>query len=235
MAYRIMSADSHFVERPIWASAWRSNSDRAAYGENWMAKQVNSLCENITPCAVVVLARAKAPKSCPNIPRKASRLRPRGDPAERLKEQDRDGVVAEALVYLNGYVVVRPDAALRASAFRAFNDWAGGSPTEPLGCIGSNYAEDIPAGVAELNVLPKGIRGARFRAPPEDRPYSSREYDPFWAAAQDLNFRLVAHSDHGGHGIDFSKILHSYMSLPHEIQITLADLVYGGVLNASQN
>jgi len=32
-----------------------------------------------------------------------------------------------------------------------------------------------------------------------------------------------------GHGIDFSKILHSYMSLPHEIQITLADMVYGGV------
>jgi predicted TIM-barrel fold metal-dependent hydrolase len=77
-----------------------------------------------------------------------------------------------------------------------------------------------------------GMRGALiWGAPPDDRPYSSKEYDPFWAAAADLNMPLSLHilTSRRGHGIDFSKILRSYMSLPQEIQITLADMVYGGV------
>ena len=77
-----------------------------------------------------------------------------------------------------------------------------------------------------------GMRGALiWGAPPDDRPYSSKKYDPFWAAAAGLNMPLSLHilTSRRGHGIDFSKILRSYMSLPQEIQITLADMVYGGV------
>jgi predicted TIM-barrel fold metal-dependent hydrolase len=99
--------------------------------------------------------------------------------------------------------------------------------------LGAITLEDIPAGVAELKrIAKKGLRGALiWGAPPEDRPYSNRAYDPFFAAAQELDFPLSLHilTSRRGHGIDFSKILHSYMSLPHEIQITLADMVYGGV------
>ena len=78
----------------------------------------------------------------------------------------------------------------------------------------------------------KGLKGALvWGSPPEDKPYSHRDYDPFWAAAQDLDMPISLHILTGrrGHGIDFSKILHSYMSLPHEIQLTLADMVLGGV------
>ena len=30
-------------------------------------------------------------------------------------------------------------------------------------------------------------------APPRERPYTSREYDPFWAAAQELEMPLSLH------------------------------------------
>src|SRR6266851_2393011 len=59
----------------------------------------------------------------------------------------------------------------------------------PLGLI---TLEDISAGAAELaRVAKKGMRGAMIWAePPDERPYSHPDYDPFWAAAQDLGIPL---------------------------------------------
>jgi uncharacterized protein len=93
--------------------------------------------------------------------------------------------------------------------------------------------EDIPAAVVELErIAKKGIRGALiWGAPPEDRPYSSRDYDPFWAAAQDLQMPLSLHILTGRGGVQFDprRVLQRYMRLPQEIQLTFADLIIGGV------
>ena len=75
-------------------------------------------------------------------------------------------------------------------------------------------------------------RGALiWGAPPEDKPYSSPEYDPFWAAAQDLNMPLSLHILTGRAGNRFSrrKVLFGYMALPQAIQLTFADIVTSGV------
>jgi predicted TIM-barrel fold metal-dependent hydrolase len=244
MEFRIISGDSHFVEPPnMWADRMdKKFRDRAPHTvKNLDGKEGEFfVCENITPVPVAgFFGSGKSAEELPQHTKKGFEVAPKSvwDPAERLKEQDRDGVVAEAMYTSMGMLLFGlKDADLRASAFTAFNDWAAEyvsyNPKRLIG-LGAITLEDIPAGVAELKRIAKnGLRGALiWGAPPEDRPYSNRAYDPFFAAAQELDFPLSLHilTSRRGHGIDFSKILHSYMSLPHEIQITLADMVYGGV------
>ena len=129
------------------------------------------------------------------------------DPAERLKEQDRDGVSAEALYTSMGMLLFGLDnAELRAACFSAFNDWAAEycsyDPKRLIG-LGVVTLEDIPAAVEELTrIAQKGLRGALiWGAPPEDKPYSLPDYDPFWAAAQDLNMPLSLHILTGRGGV----------------------------------
>jgi len=129
------------------------------------------------------------------------------------------------------------DAELRSACFRAFNDYAAEycsyNPSRLIG-LGTVELEDIPTGVAELQRCAKlGLRGVLiWGAPPEDKPYGHRDYDPFWAAAQDLDMPLSLHILTGrrGSGVSFQNILRSYMSLPHTIQISFAELVLSGVL-----
>jgi predicted TIM-barrel fold metal-dependent hydrolase len=60
---------------------------------------------------------------------------------------------------------------------------------------------DIDVAVQELERCAKlGLRGAMIMAsPPEPRDYGEWLYDPFWAAAQDLNMPLSLHTS-TGHG-----------------------------------
>src|SRR2546426_3247833 len=241
---RIISADSHFVEPPaMWAERVDARfRDRAPHTTQGYKGRPGEWfrCENIQPVQVAgFFGSGKSAEELPEHVKKGFDVAPKSvwDPAERLKEQDRDGVSAEALYTSMGMLLFGlDDTELRASAFRAFNDWAAEyvsyNPQRLIG-LGALTLEDIPAGVQELKrIAQAGLRGALiWGAPPDEHPYSSREYDPFWAAASDLNMPLSLHilTSRRGHGIDFSKILHSYMSLPHEIQITLAEMVYGGV------
>ncbi|MGH7965450.1 MAG: amidohydrolase family protein, partial [Candidatus Binatia bacterium] len=153
-------------------------------------------------------------------------------------EQDRDGVAAEALYTSMGMLLFGlDDAELRAACFRAFNDWAteycSYAPKRLIG-LGVITLEDIPAAIAELTrIANKGMRGALiWGSPPEDKPYSLPDYDPFWAAAQDLNMALSLHILTGRGGARFSRrrVLFGYMRLPQEIQLTLADMITGGVM-----
>jgi hypothetical protein len=60
---------------------------------------------------------------------------------------------------------------------------------------------DIDMAVQELQrIARQGLRGALIWAsPPDDIPYSSPHYDPFWAEAQELNLPISLHSI-TGHG-----------------------------------
>lgn len=243
-AYRIISADSHFVEPPtMWAERmdqkFRDRAPHTVRGHNGQEGEF-FLCENITPVPVAgFFGSGKTAEELPQHRKKGFEVAPKSvwDPAERLKEQDADGVSAEALYTSMGMLLFGlDDAELRASCFRAFNDWAAEycsyNPKRLIG-LGVISLEDIPAAVAELErIAKKGIRGALiWGAPPEDRPYSSREYDPFWAAAQDLQMPLSLHILTGRGGVQFDprRVLQRYMRLPQEIQLTFADLIVGGV------
>ena len=114
------------------------------------------------------------------------------DPAERIKDQDRDNVAAEVIYSSTGMPLFSlADAAFRATCFRAFNDW----DTDycqydlkrliPLGLI---TLEDIPSAVPELErIQRRGMAGAMiWGEAPADQPYSHPDYDPFWAKCIEL-------------------------------------------------
>lgn len=175
--------------------------------------------------------------------------RPSGwDPVERLKDQDIDGVEAEVLYTTLGMTLFGlHDAELQRACFKAYNDWlsefCSHSPKRLIG-IALVSLEDINEGVAELNrAARQGLRGAMiWGAPPRERPYTSKEYDPFWAAAQDLDMPLSLHvitgkkpprSEEERAKVRESRdpsFLRGYMNLIHEVQRSLTDIIVGGVM-----
>ena len=242
--YRIISGDSHFVEPPnMWAeridAKFRDRAPHTKWGHDGREGEF-FVCENINPVQVAgFFGSGKTAEELPEHVKRGFDVAPKSvwDPAERLKEQDTDGVGAEAMYTSMGMLLFGlDDAELRAASFRAFNDWAAEycsyNPKRLIG-LGVVTLEDIPAAVAELErIAKKGLHGALiWGAPPEDRPYSSREYDPFWAAAQDLQMPLSLHilTGRGGVRFDPRRVLYGYMRLPQEIQLSFADLIVGGV------
>ena len=164
------------------------------------------------------------------------------DPAERLKEQDH--VRAEVLyTSLGMFLYGLEDAGLRSACFRVYNDFVAEycryNPKRLIG-LGLIELDDIGAGVEELRRCAKlGLRGAMIWAsPPEDRPYTHPDYDPFWAAAQDLHLPLSLHmlTERRGVGIGGRRrLLTSYIAVPHGVQKQLAVMIFGRVLERFPN
>src|SRR6266851_3823631 len=243
--HRVISADSHFVEPPnMWGERVdKKFRDRAPHTQKGYDGREGEffICENIDPVQVAgFFGSGKSAEELPEHIKRGFDSAPKSvwDPAERLKEQDRDGVNAEALYTSMGMLLFGlDDAELRAACFRGFNDWAAEYTSyDPKRLVGLGTVElaDIRAAVAELERCRKiGIRGVLiWGSPPDDKPYGHRDYDPFWAAAQDLDMPISLHILTGrrGTGVDRTHVLRSYMSLPHSIQVSFAELVLGGVL-----
>src|SRR5713101_6115733 len=170
--YRVISADSHFVEPPkMWAERLdRRFRDRAPHTVRDLNGKEGEffVCENINPTPVAGFFGAGVPsEKVAEHTRKGFDSAPASvwDPAARIKDQDLDGVQAEVIYTSMGMPLYGlNDVELRAACFKAYNDWA----TEycsydskrllPLGLI---TLEDIGAGVAELTrIAKKGMRGA---------------------------------------------------------------------------
>jgi predicted TIM-barrel fold metal-dependent hydrolase len=165
------------------------------------------------------------------------------DPAERLKDQDVDGVEGEVLhTTLAFRLFWIQDPKLQRACFRVYNDWlaefCSHSPRRLVGVpLISLY--DVALGVEELERCATiGLRGAMiWLSPPAPcQPYTSTVYDPFWAAAQDLEMPVVLHEITGGaeSRLSPSSYWDENMSLgaitqPHEAQRTLAQLILSGV------
>jgi predicted TIM-barrel fold metal-dependent hydrolase len=246
--YRLISADSHFVEPPtMWAERVdKKFRDRAPHTVKGLGGRDGEffVCENVTPMAVAGFFGAGVPSAdLPEHNKKGFDQAPKSvwDPAARVADQDRDGVQAEVIYTSMGMPLFGlDDAELRADCFRAFNGWAAeycSYDSERLIPLGLITLEDIPNAVAELTRMAKiGMRGAMIWAePPSDKPYSDPLYDPFWAAAQELNMPLSLHilTARGGTGADSRQgrnFLLSLANLHHQIERSISVLVFGGVL-----
>jgi len=174
--------------------------------------------------------------------------RPSGwDPVERLKDQDIDGVEAEVLYTTLGMTLFGlADAELQQACFRVYNDWLAefcSHDRRRLHGVALIALEDIGAGRKELErCAAAGLKGGMiYGAAPAQRPYFSLEYDPFWAAAQDLEMPLSLHvftrGNQGNQPNVGRKPVSEYMNLSrayvrgiHEVQDSLADIIQSGVL-----
>jgi len=174
--------------------------------------------------------------------------RPSGwDPAERLKDQDIDGVHAEVLYTTLGMPLFGlHDTDLQRACFKAYNDWVAEFASydrKRLHPIGLISLENIEEGAKELRRAAKiGLKGAMiWGSPPREKPYYLKDYDPFWAAAEELEMPLSLHVITGkrppkskeerekirSRNPDFTR---GYMNLIHEVQRSLTDIIFGGVM-----
>ena len=161
------------------------------------------------------------------------------DPAERKKDNETDGVEADVLYTTLGFRIFwLKDAALQAECFRAYNDWLSEFVSyDPKHMAGLAMISlyDPKAGARELErCAKKGLKGAMiWCSPPADRPYSSDIYDPFWAAAQELNMPVSLHAI-TGMGESQTSLSERYMLstvISHEVEKSFSVLIFSGVLD----
>jgi predicted TIM-barrel fold metal-dependent hydrolase len=175
------------------------------------------------------------------------------DSRERIEAQDKDGVDAEVLYTTLGMSLFGlRDGALQREAFRAYNDWL-------FECCSTNLERFVPIALISLedvdlavrdiqNAARKGFRGAMITASTApDRPFGSREYDPFWQAASEAGMPLSFHNT-AGRADDASmlervgltvfsggregevSLLEYAANLSYEVPRSLITIIFGGVL-----
>ncbi|MGE4651266.1 MAG: amidohydrolase family protein, partial [Myxococcota bacterium] len=173
--------------------------------------------------------------------------RPSGwDPVERIKDQELDGLDAEILYPTLGMSTFgMPDAELQRACFHAYNDWVAeycSHDPKRLYGIGLISLEDLTHVEQDLErIAEQGMRGAMiWGAPPADRPYSDASYDRFWASAAEKSLPVSLHiiASRGSTSSQVAEVTGAtsfdpgvwYMTVLHEIQESLARIVFGGVL-----
>ncbi len=206
MSTAVISSDSHFVEPPdLWQKRLdkklRDRAPRVVRGVDGK-KGDFIIAEGVEPIPIAIfLGAGVKPEVYAQLIEQGYDACPKSvwDPAERVKDQDKDGVLAEVIYGSVGLrLFAMENDELRFACCRAFNDWAleycSANPKRliPLGMLS---LEDIPAAVSELErVAAKGMRGVMIHSEADEaRPYYSPEYDPVWAAAQDLGICLSLH------------------------------------------
>ncbi|MET0378403.1 MAG: amidohydrolase family protein [Spongiibacteraceae bacterium] len=159
------------------------------------------------------------------------------DPAARLKEQDLDGVDGELLFPTMGMVMLAAkDDALKAACFRAVNahlaDYCSHAPNRLVG-VGVVGINDVPTAIRDLQSAAKmGLRGVLITGAPGEGGYGAPVYDPFWAAAQDMDIPLTVHDLQVRGQVAFTMSGHmGFFSLPMEVQAGLADMILGGIFD----
>jgi len=121
------------------------------------------------------------------------------NPPKRLEEQLQDGICGEVMYpSLNMFTWTIPDIDVLKATFESHNDWCVDycslAPERLVG-IGCLPIPDVDAAIVEMKrAALRGVRG--FMIPAHispDRPYSHADYDPFWAAAQEMDLPLTMH------------------------------------------
>ncbi len=246
--YRLISADSHVSEPPdLWvervANKHRERAPRLVLNPPGL-EGAYFLYEGFAPHPIGIgLGAGKTPEELAQFLTKATYAdaRPGGwDPAERLKDNALDGVEADVLYTTLGFRIFwLRDAKLQADCFRVYNDWlaeyCGYAPRQMAG-LAMISLYDPKAGAAELERCAKmGLKGAMiWCSPPDEQPYSSDIYDPFWGAAQELRMPLSLHAITGMGMESQWNWGERYMRttvISHEIERSFSVLIFSGVLD----
>jgi predicted TIM-barrel fold metal-dependent hydrolase len=166
------------------------------------------------------------------------------DPAARKPDNEIDGVDAEVLYTTLGFRIFwLKDPGLQADCFRVYNDWLAEFVSyDPKHMAGLAMISlyDPKGGTRELERCAKmGLKGAMiWCSPPQEQPYSSDVYDPFWAAAQELKMPISLHAI-TGMGVESQwnwgeRYMRSTV-LSHEVEKSFSVLIFSGVLDRFPN
>ncbi|MBI3303777.1 MAG: amidohydrolase family protein, partial [Deltaproteobacteria bacterium] len=216
-----VSADGHVVEPPdLWTSRIEQRfRDRAPRIESRPDGDYY-IMEGRPPAPITGLEGAMmnekmAGKIETIRPHRFADARPGAwDPHARLADQDLDNLRAEAIYPGIGLgFFAFPDVEFQRACFQAYNDWLSEfcsvAPDRLLGAGLLSVKGPVEWAIEEAErVAKKGLRSVSIPAVVPERPYSrSNEYEPMWAALQDLGLPVAVHA---GTGVDLMK---SFMEL----------------------
>jgi predicted TIM-barrel fold metal-dependent hydrolase len=202
--YKMLSSDSHVIEpSDLWEQRielrFRERAPRVvqeADGDWWM---VDGYRTNSFQGGAQAGKRFEAPEELKPAARFAE-VRPGAYlPEEHLKDNELDGVYGSVLYPTEGLLLFSvPDSALLTAIFRVYNDWIAdfcNAASSRLKGIAMINVDDVPAAVKELErCRARGLAGAMITVyPPETHSYDHADYEPLWAAAQDLEMPLSLH------------------------------------------
>jgi predicted TIM-barrel fold metal-dependent hydrolase len=166
------------------------------------------------------------------------------DPVARLADQKRDGVEAEILFPNDGMAIFGlDDGPTQQAGFQVYNDWlAEYCQTAPKHLFGVTCiaAYDMDAAVKELHRgLDLGLTGAMIWQVPDPKvPFTSRHYEPLWAAAAEAGAPVHMHIL-TGHSyartmkslIGSEKIRGAVNTKQNDTINSLFDLIFSGVFD----
>jgi predicted TIM-barrel fold metal-dependent hydrolase len=204
---RHYSCDSHVVEaREVFEGLedrFGSRAPRIEHG--WKGRPGDWLIlPDMFPVPVGRLGiaghRLDDPKTGERIARGYAGLNPGVvDPHIRLDDQAADGICGEVMYpSLNMFTFAIPDRDVVAAVFERHNDWvldycsAAPARLVGIGCLG---LPDVETALGEMRrAANRGVRGFAIPAHVDPaRPYDHPDYEPFWAAAQDMGVPLTMH------------------------------------------
>ncbi len=243
----IISSDSHVFEPPdLWTTRIDSAfKDRAPRMER-VGEADHIVIEDGQTLAGIGLisnagARFEAPETISDHAKFEDVHTGGYDPDQHIVDMKIDGIVGEVLYPSQGlfYFKVK-DTKLQEAIFRAYNDWLAefcDTNPERLKGLAMISLDDVQAGIRELERTAKlGLCGAMISEyPPEAMRYLESAYEPFWAAAQDLNMPLSLHTATKREG----KPTGSYERTLHDASrratkaflpaVSMCDMIFSGV------
>ena len=245
-SYRMISSDSH-VDEPsdLWTERMEPRfRDRAPHvisqedGDYWYCEGLRMLGAG---ASAEVGMRFDEPEKLSLVGLRAAERRPGGFiPEEAVKDMDIDGVDVSITYPTAGLLLFMvPDSELVTAMFAAYNNWLAdfcSAAPKRLKGIGMLNVDDIPSSIKELERCANlGLVGALIAAYPlEGREYFHSEYDPLWAAAQDLGMPLSLHvvtnrpkKDQGNWMLDFTPSF--VANYDHWVRMSLGDIIFSGV------
>ena len=233
-SYRVISADNHVFEpEDLWTSRAESKfKDRVPHVERLEAGDF-WFCDGQK-----VIGVTGGGKEGPRI----EEVRTGGFiPEEHVKDMDIDGVDVSIIYATIGLLLYSgPDSELLTSNFKSYNDWVGefcSAVPKRLKAIAMLNVEDVRECVKELERCAKmGFVGAAITVyPREGRSYDKPEYEPLWAAAQDLGMPLGMHegTNRPGPGqelADLDTVTPTFISNnDHWVRMSLGSIIFSGV------
>jgi predicted TIM-barrel fold metal-dependent hydrolase len=241
--YRLVSADSHVNEPPdLWTSRVPAKfRDRAPHmerfekGHGWVLEGSSdpipfgrNACAGLGPF-----------ESEPWID--WDEVRPGGwNPAERLREQDVDGVDAEVLFptpRLSYSMFANRDAEFHLALVQAYNDWlsqyCAHAPTRLAGmAVLANRGVDMCVEEVRRSARLPGIKGFLMGLYPDGRLDMTPEVEPVWDAIEETGLPLTIHvtltdTHPGAHRATMREGVSRFVDAPGRIE----EFIYGGVLH----
>jgi predicted TIM-barrel fold metal-dependent hydrolase len=243
----IISSDSHVFEPP---DLWTERIDPAFKDRAPRIQRVGDADHlviegDLTIAGIGLIsnagARFEAPETISDHGRFEDVHKGGYEPDQHLEDMIIDGVSGEVLYPSQGLFYFKvADSQLMSAIFRAYNDWLAefcSADPERLKGIAMINLDDIQDGIRELGRTAKmGFAGAMISEYPlEEWRYDRPEYEPFWAAAQDLNMPLSLHTATRRQGLNSGATRRTIRDASRRATkvflpaISMCDMIFSGV------